>query len=141
MTRKFQHADMERVMQIWLEGNLQAHGFVPESYWRGNFDVVRGMLPESELYVYEEESTRIIQGFLGLVGENIAGVFVSGGMRSNGIGKQLLDTAKKVRNHLTLRVYQKKTRALSFYLREGFQIRSKETDDSTGEAEYLLTWN
>ena len=52
MTRKFQHADMERVMQIWLEGNLQAHGFVPESYWRGNFDVVRGMLPESELYVY-----------------------------------------------------------------------------------------
>ena len=47
------------------------------------------------------------------------GIFVSGEMQSQGIGKILLNYAKDKRNKLLLNVYQKNARAISFYKREG----------------------
>ena len=47
------------------------------------------------------------------------GIFVSGEMQSQGIGKILLNYAKGKRNKLFLNVYQKNARAISFYKREG----------------------
>ena len=58
----------------------------------GNFDLVKAMLPQAEVYVYED--ARNIQGFVGLNGEQIEGIFVSGEMRSQGIGRLLLDFIK-----------------------------------------------
>ena len=46
------------------------------------------------------------------------GIFVSGEMQSQGIGKILLNYAKDKRNKLLLNVYQKNARAISFYKRE-----------------------
>ena len=47
------------------------------------------------------------------------GIFVSGEMQSQGIGKILLNYAKDKRNKLLLNVYPKNARAISFYKREG----------------------
>ena len=47
------------------------------------------------------------------------GIFVSGEMQSQGIGKILLNYVKGKRNKLFLNVYQKNARAISFYKREG----------------------
>lgn len=41
---------------------------------------------------------------------------------------------------LSLGVYQKNKRAVSFYLREGFSILSEELDEATGETEYTMIW-
>ena len=41
MIRKFKPADTDQVMQIWLQGNRDAHSFVSEQYWQLNFKVVR----------------------------------------------------------------------------------------------------
>ena len=60
--------------------------------------------------------------------------------RSQGIGKQLLDQAKAVRPSLTLSVYRKNSRAVSFYQREGFSVLSQETDSGTGEMELVMAW-
>lgn len=32
MIRKLQKADTERVMEIWLNGNADAHPFIPKDY-------------------------------------------------------------------------------------------------------------
>ena len=45
--------------------------------------------------------------------EYVEGIFVSGEMQSQGIGKILLNYAKDKRNKLLLNVYQKNARALS----------------------------
>ncbi|MGH2242524.1 GNAT family N-acetyltransferase, partial [Enterococcus faecalis] len=50
----------------------------------------------------------------------IHGIFVSDEMQSCGIGKLLLDYIKNKKVRLRLNVYQKNTRALSFYQREEF---------------------
>ena len=33
MIRKYQKSDLDALMQIWLEGNLDAQDFIDPSYW------------------------------------------------------------------------------------------------------------
>ena len=137
MIRPLQNADIAAVADIWLKANLQAHDFVPAAYWEKNFNSAKAMLPQAEVYVFENGD---IQGFIGLNEEYIEGIFVSDAMQSQGIGKMLLNSVKNKRNELRLNVYQKNTRAISFYQREEFEIQCSGLDDATGEKEYTMVW-
>lgn len=138
MIRKLQKVDISRVADIWLKTNLKTHYFIPEQYWTNNYEVVKEMLPQADVYVYEDD--KIIQGFVGINDEYIEGIFVSDEMQSRGIGKMLLDYIKDKKDRLQLKVYQKNVRAMSFYQREGFTIQSEEMDEFTGEKEYVMNW-
>lgn len=138
MIRKLQKADINRVADIWLDTNLKSHSFIPAKYWKDNFKLVKGMLSQAEVYIYENDQK--IQGFIGLNDEYIEGIFVSDEMQSQGIGKILLNYAKDKRNKLLLNVYQKNTQAISFYKREGFEIQYSGLDESTGEKDYVMAW-
>lgn len=138
MIRKLQKTDINRVADIWLKTNLKAHYFIPEQYWTNNYEVVKEMLPQADVYVYEDD--KIIQGFVGINDEYIEGIFVSDEMQSRGIGKILLDYIKDKKDRLQLKVYQKNVRAMSFYQREGFTIQSEEMDEFTREKEYVMNW-
>ena len=138
MIRKLLNGDVDRVADIWLKTNLKAHYFISNRYWTSNYELVKEMLLQAEVYVYEDN--KMIQGFVGLSNEYIEGIFVSDEMQSCGIGKLLLDYIKNKKVRLRLNVYQKNTRALSFYQREGFDIQSEGSDDATGEKEYTMLW-
>lgn len=71
--------DLDRIMELWLETNISAHSFIKDEYWSENFDVVKGMMPNANIYLYEEND--IIQGFVGLMDDYIAGIFVSGNVK------------------------------------------------------------
>ena len=141
MTRTLKRNDLNDVMQIWLESNLQAHSFISEEYWIGHFDSVREMILQAEVYVYENVHTHTIEGFIGLFDNDIAGIFIQKNARSTGIGKQLLDYLKSIKQGLSLHVYQKNERAIAFYRREGFVIQGQSVDEDTGEGEYLMMWD
>ena len=138
MIRELQKADLNKVAEIWLDTNLQAHYFIPAQYWKSNFDSVKELLPQAEVYVYENGEK--IQGFIGLNGEYIEGIFVSGEIQSQGIGKLLLNFVKDRRSKLSLNVYQKNTQAIHFYQREGFTIQREGLDEATGEKDYVMIW-
>ena len=138
MIRKLQKVDINRVADIWLKTNLKAHFFIPEQYWISNYEFVKEMLPQAEVYVYEDD--KMIQGFIGVSDEYIEGIFVSDEMQSCGIGRMLLDYINDKKDKLQLKVYQKNVRAMSFYQREGFTIQSEEMDEFTREKEYVMNW-
>ena len=138
MIRKLQKVDINRVADIWLTTNLKAHFFISEQYWISNYEFVKEMLPQAEVYVYEDD--KMIQGFIGINDEYIEGIFVSDEMQSCGIGKLLLDYIKDKKERLQLNVYQKNARAISFYQREGFIIQCEGLDEATGEKEYTMLW-
>ena len=138
MIRELQKADIEKVAAIWLDANIKAHDFISASYWKSNFKFVKEALPQAEVYVYEHDKE--IQGFIGLNEEYIEGIFVSDAMQSQGIGKMLLNYAKGKRNKLRLKVYQKNTRAISFYQREKFELQHSGLDEATGENDYGMAW-
>ena len=138
MIRELQNADINSVTDLWLDTNLKAHDFIPSQYWKNNYDAVKEMLPQAEVYVYENDNK--IQGFVGLNDEYIEGVFVSDEIQSQGIGKLLLNFVKEKRTKLHLNVYPKNIRAINFYQREGFEIRGEGLDEATGEKDYEMIW-
>ena len=140
MIRKFETQDLDAVMQIWLHGNLDAHPFIPASFWTDHFETVRDMLPQAELYVHEDKDTQQIDSFIGLTENHIEGIFVAESARSKGVGKSLLEYAKSRKPCLTLSVYQKNERALAFYRHEQFVVQSEGIDEDTNEAEIQMLW-
>ena len=150
MIRKLQKADTRRVMEIWLNGNVEAHPFISREYWESNFSMVQEALFQAEVFVCEIQGK--VLGFMGIMeiadGADItggmdgylAGIFVDKEYRSHGVGKQLLDWAKRDYQSLSLSVYVKNGRAVEFYKREGFSVAEEGIDEATGEGEYTMAW-
>lgn len=139
MIRKFEMKDTKRVMQIWLDVNIEVHNFVPGDYWLSNYQSVQEQLLQADIYVYEQDEE--IQGFVGMMDDYLAGIFVDKKCRSMGIGKELLECVKQNYPAFSLNVYQKNRRAVDFYLREGLSILSNGIDEDTSEADYTMVWN
>lgn len=140
MIRKMEEKDISDVLQIWLETNIEAHSFIDKEYWTGNYEMVKQILPEAEVYIYEDEKNGQIAGFIGMNNQYVEGLFVKESAQSRGIGKQLLDHAKSRKTELRLGVYQKNMRAVRFYLRENFLIHAEQMDEDTDEKEYIMRW-
>ena len=140
MIRKYKNSDLNFVSKIWLDTNVISHNFIAEEYWISNYDAVKEMLPKAELYVYENDMSNEIEGFIGLTDNYIEGIFVDAKAQSKGIGKQLLDYVKTFKSSLRLSVYQKNERAIRFYLREQFLIHSENIDENTNEPEFIMKW-
>ena len=141
MIRRFRSDDIDCVMHIWLDSNIKCHDFIPADYWNDNFPCVKGILPEAQVYVYEDETGKTAEGFVGVQDGYVAGLFVKEHSRRKGIGKALVEYIKSVNENLSLSVYKKNEGAVRFYLREGFVISSEDTDENTGEEEYFMVWH
>ena len=139
MIRPVRPEDLDACMEIWLEGNLQAHSFIPAAYWHEAYAAVRDMLPQATLWVEEEAGT--VRGFIGLQNGYVAGLFIAAPFRSCGIGGRLLAFCQKTCDTLSLEVYQKNNRALHFYQRHGFHLIQERMDACTGESAYYMTWD
>ena len=140
MIRKLEEPNLDAVMKIWLDTNIKTHDFISAEYWLGNYEMVKSLLPEAEVYVYEDDATEEIVGFIGLMDTFVAGLFVKDGMQSKGIGKQLVDYAKDKKERLSLTVYQKNERAIRFYKREQFVNTGEKPDEKNSKVEYMMVW-
>lgn len=139
MIREFQISDTQIVMQLWIAGNEDAHSFIAKEYWQANFEEVEKQLLKADIFVYDLNGE--IKGFIGLMDEYIAGIFVDKAYRSQGIGRQLLEYVKQLHSTLSLNVYRKNERALRFYRKNGFTIVSKQNDEHTGKIEFTMVLN
>ena len=142
MIREARMGDVDRLMEIWLAGNLEAHAFIDAQHWRRHADATKHALGQmgAAVTVLVYENALGIRGFLGLSDGYIEGIFVDKADRGQGIGKQLLAAAKGLCKTLTLHVYQKNADAMRFYLREGFWVQSTQRDPYTGEMECEMCW-
>lgn len=138
MIRPFQPGDLPQVLDIWLQGNLDAHSFISPDYWRSNLPLAARQIPLASVWVFAEDN--VVTGFAGLVEGEIAGLFVRRGARSRGVGGELIRAVQSLGLPLRLCVYEKNTAACRFYLRQGFVFRHRQIDPATGEAELVLTW-
>ena len=126
-------------MSLWVHANIESHSFIEPDYWKKNYDMVRKLIPEAEVFV-EEENEEIL-GFIGLTDTYIAGIFVKVTEQSKGIGTELLRTVMKLKDYLKLNVYKKNRKAVVFYQHRGFKIVNQETDENTSEEEYTMEWH
>ena len=139
MISKFEKNDINPVMQIWKNENIKAHKFISKEYWKNNYNYVKEILPNAEIYVYVLKEN--IVGFIGINENYIEGIFIDTNNQCKGIGTSLLNKVKENRDNLTLSVYKKNINAINFYKKNDFIITSENIDKDTAEIEYTMTWN
>lgn len=136
--RGYRNEDLKKIEEIWLKGNKEAHAFVSEEFFFGHLPMLRELMPKVTVLVSEEEDT--VTGFLGMEDGYILGLFVDPMKQGQGIGRKLLQEAKRKTDTLTLKAFVKNERAVAFYKREGFTQASIEIDEATGEEEVIFVW-
>ena len=74
-------------------------------------------ISQSSTRVYPQGSTAShVLSLIHIYGGYIEGIFVSGDAQSRGIGRQLMEHAKRIRGQLSLNAYQKNESAIHFYV-------------------------
>lgn len=136
--RGYRNEDLKKIEEIWLKGNKEAHAFVSEEFFLGHLPMLRELMPKVTVLVSEEEDT--VTGFLGMEDGFILGLFVDPIKQGQGIGRKLLQEAKRKTDVLTLKAFVKNERAVAFYIREGFTAAGTEVDETTGEEEVTFVW-
>lgn len=137
MIREFDVSKIDNIMKIWIEKNINAHNFISEEYWKTKYDFMNKVLPDSSVFVYEDNKE--IKGFIGIIDNlYIAGLFFSSKYHSNGIGGELLKKCKEEYPILKLDVYAKNLKAVDFYKKHGFKIDQEKENDEIKELEYSM---
>lgn len=140
VVRLFAENDIDSMVEIWLAGSKEAHRFIPSEYWESNRSVMQETyLPMSQSYVLEAEGA--LAGFISMVDDYLAALFVSPAEQGKGYGKILLNYVKNQKETITLKVYQENDHAVRFYQKNGFVIASEAVDENTSSKEYVMVWN
>jgi putative acetyltransferase len=139
MIRAYKDKDIDTLVDIWYKGSLQAHDFIDSSYWKSQMkEMKEKYIPMSETHVIISQ-TKIV-GFISMVDDYLAALFIDVAYQNNGAGKELLNFEKRKRNTIQLKVYKENISALRFYEKNGFIIKKELTDEQTNKQEYLMEW-
>lgn len=95
-------------------------------------------LPIVEVYLAEDANH--IYGFIALLENKIAALFISLQLQGQGVGTLLIDYAKAMRLDLELGVYQQNQNSVRFYQSVGFNIITEMIDEQTNTKEFLMRW-
>ncbi len=135
--RDIETKDIKAIVELWYQTSIITHDFIPESYWAKNKEAMASIyLPNSKTYVAIEDEK--IVGFISMAENYLAAIFVDS--KTQGIGKTLLNFVKNTRTTIQLKVYTKNTKAIAFYKSQDFKIMSEDTNEETGENEFLMEW-
>lgn len=131
MIRCFDDAtDRDTVMDVWFRASRVGHPFLSENELRQDAEIVRDRyLPSAQMYIYEENGR--ILGFIGLLDNFIGGLFVDPEVMRHGIGRQLVEYARKIKGPLHVEVYAQNP-AIRFYENCGFEETDRRPLDGQG---------
>ncbi|WP_426446482.1 N-acetyltransferase [Siccibacter colletis] len=139
MIRAARSDDLPALLELWLVSTTQAHPFIDENYWLESLGLVREVyLPGAQTWVWEENG---LKGFISVMDARFIGaLFVAPDALSQGIGKALIRHAMARFPDLSLEVYQKNTRAVHFYHRQGFRIEESAWQNETHHPTWIMRW-
>ncbi len=121
MIRKHNPEDLEQILAIWYKSSTLAHPFLETSFVDKVKDDMRNLyIPNSETWVYIDNNA--IVGFISMMGNEIAGLFVLPNQHSKGIGTQLVNMVSELHNELEVEVFEKNKIGRAFYDKYGFTL-------------------
>lgn len=139
MIRRAVETDVEAIIEIWLHGSRLAHGFIPYDFWISRVADMKAIyLPSSETYV--SEVGKKLCGFVSLVDDHLAALFVHPSFQSHGHGRQLMAFAQSKRDSLSLCVYSQNLRAVKFYEASGFRVLEERQEIHARQPELVMEW-
>ena len=132
MIRKHKETDLEAILEVWHQASTLAHPFLDEAFVEKATKAMREIyIPGSETWVYEENG--IIIGFIGMMGNEIGGLFVLPHHHSKGVGRQLVEFIRESYEELEVEVFKQNKIGRAFYDKYGFKIIKEELHEESGE--------
>ncbi|HKL08999.1 MAG TPA: GNAT family N-acetyltransferase [Bacteroidales bacterium] len=138
--RKFTSNDIQPLVELWYLVSVEAHHFISPLLWESHKkDMAEKHLPQSETYIAVRNNE--IVGFISMVNNYLAALFVKNDWQGKGIGTALLNFIKKKRKNIELKVFKKNSKSVNFYKQSGFTIIAEEVEENTHETELVMVWN
>ena len=133
MIRKHRKEDLEDILDIWYQASTLAHPFLDDAFVeKVKKDMRELYIPGSETWVYEENG--LIIGFIGMMGNEIGGLFVMPNHHSKGVGRQLLAFISELHEELEVEVFEKNKIGRAFYDKYGFKIIKEHIHKESNQA-------
>lgn len=133
-------AEVKTVVDIWYSTSIVCHDFVGSEFWKACIDDMKNIYIPSSQTIVSRYNGEIV-GFISLVDNTLASIFVLPDYQGKGIGHKLLSYVFEEKETLVLNVYEKNISAREFYLRNGFIEQKRSVDEHTGEIEITMVWS
>lgn len=130
--RKYRDSDEEEVLSSWENASRLAHPFLTEDLiaaTRKNIPIL--LLPKADTWVYDHKG--IVIGFICLIGNEVAALFVQPEFHGTGTGRALVDKARELHGDLEVEVFEINSIGLRFYLKYGFATLLEKIHEVTGQ--------
>jgi putative acetyltransferase len=132
MIRPYASGDLDEVLDVWYRASLIAHSFLTEDFFESErLLIAEHWLPMADVFVYETAGSVI--GFLALVGNEVGAIFVLPAHQGRGVGRSLMDQARRSRPFLELDVFEANALGRRFYDAYGFRLVERTLDEATGQ--------
>ena len=124
---------LNELINVWEKSVRSSHFFLTEKDIAFYKPLIRNQyLQAVRLFVIRDENQKI-NAFLGLSDEMIEMLFVDPTAQRRGLGSILIDFAYEKENIKFVDVNEDNKRALSFYLKKGYKIISRDAFDNQGK--------
>ena len=132
MIRPYADSDLEVVLDVWYRASVIAHPFLGEAFLAvERRRIADRWLPIAETMV-DDVNGRVV-GFLSLIGNEVGAIFVDPDHQGHGVGRALMDHARRSRPFLELEVFEANEMGRRFYDAYGFECVGRHVDEETGQ--------
>jgi putative acetyltransferase len=130
--------DYEEILEVWESSVRATHDFISdEDIEEMKPQILNQYLDMVELYCLKDHEGRIA-GFLGVVEDDLAMLFVAAGYRGQSVGKTLLQFAVESKGSRKVDVNEQNEQAVGFYKHMGFRVVGRSPLDGQGRPFPLL---
>ena len=132
MIRQYIDTDLDDLLTAWESASEIAHPFLtPEFVASERNNIPNLYLPNAETWVYDD-GERVV-GFIALIGDEVGAIFVHPDHQRTGVGQQLMDKARSLRETLEVEVFVANAIGRAFYARYGFEPVEQKLHEPSGQ--------
>ena len=132
MIRKYSETDLDDLLTAWEAASQVAHPFLTHEFLASERNNIPNLyLPNAETWVYDD-GQRVV-GFIALIGIEVGAIFVHPDHQRTGVGQQLMDKARTLRETLEVEVFVANAIGRAFYARYGFETIKQEFHEPSGQ--------
>ncbi len=131
--RPLEEADLADVLSCWENASALAHSFLDDADLEmERKDLPNRILPSADTWV-AERGGRVV-GFIALIGDEVAALFVEPRFHHVGAGRALMDKARELHASLVAQVFLENENGLRFYQEYGFRPLEQVAHEANGRA-------